>query len=192
MADGPTTASRFARQALENRFNRIVLERLPELGLPDAWLVAGCLFQTVWNLRSGFAPDAHIKDYDLFYFDPADVSEHAEHLVQQRVQALYADLPITLEAKNQARVHLWYPAWFGRPYTALASSREGIDRFLVTCTCVGLAPGAAGPELYAPHGLAELEAGVLRPNPKCDHRDLFAAKAASYTNRWPWLRIALP
>ncbi|RZI94688.1 MAG: hypothetical protein EOP39_30255, partial [Rubrivivax sp.] len=89
MNDGcPDDACRFIRQALENRFNRIVLERLPQLGLPDVWLVAGCLFQTVWNLRSGFAPEAHIKDYDLFYFDADDLSEAGERAVQQRVQSL--------------------------------------------------------------------------------------------------------
>ena len=75
------------------------------MGLPDAWLVAGCLFQTVWNLRSGNPPEAHIKDYDLFYFDPADLSEAAEAQVNVRVQSCFAGAGITVEAKNQARVH---------------------------------------------------------------------------------------
>ena len=51
---------RFVNEALQNPHNAALLERLPFLGLPDAWLVAGCLFQTVWNLRSGLAPTAHI------------------------------------------------------------------------------------------------------------------------------------
>ena len=51
---------RFVSEALQNPHNAALLERLPFLGLPDAWLVAGCLFQTVWNLRSGLAPTAHI------------------------------------------------------------------------------------------------------------------------------------
>ncbi|MFI8617400.1 nucleotidyltransferase family protein [Acidovorax sp. NPDC077693] len=182
---------RFVTEALQNPHNAAILERLPLLGLPDAWLVAGCLFQTVWNLRSGWAPTAHIKDYDLFYFDAADVSQAAEHAVQGRVAALFADLPITVEAKNQARVHLWYEQWFGFPYDALQSARNGIERFLVPCTCVGLQPGAAAgaPTLYAPYGLAELYAGTLRPNPQCPHLPLFQAKAASYRHRWSWLQI---
>ena len=106
-------ARRFVSEALQNPYNAALLERLPFLGLPDAWLVAGCLFQTVWNLRSGLAPTAHIKDYDLFYFDASDLSEAAEQAVQDRATALFADLPITVEAKNQARVHLWYERWCG-------------------------------------------------------------------------------
>ncbi len=53
-------ARRFVSETLQNPHNAALLERLPFLGLPDAWLVAGCLFQTVWNLRSGLAPTAHI------------------------------------------------------------------------------------------------------------------------------------
>lgn len=182
---------RFVSEALQNPHNAAILERLPLLGLPDAWLVAGCLFQTVWNQRSGMAPTAHIKDYDLFYFDAADLTETAEQAVQARASALFADLPITVEAKNQARVHLWYEQWFGFPYQALQSARDGIERFLVPCTCVGLQPGAQAhlPALYAPYGLQELYAGILRPNPRCPHLPLFQAKAESYRERWNWLQI---
>lgn len=178
-------------ETLQNPHNAALLERLPLLGLPDAWLVAGCLFQTVWNLRSGQAPTAHIKDYDLFYFDAADLSAEAEQQVQARAAALFADLPIMVEAKNQARVHLWYEEWFGYPYTALQSARDGIGRFLVPGTCVGLQPDPAGhaPRLYAPYGLQELYAGILRPNPACPHLPLFEAKARSYRERWSWLTL---
>lgn len=190
-------------EALQNPHNAALLGRLPFLGLPDAWLAAGCLFQTVWNLRCGLPPTAHIKDYDLFYFDASDLSEAAEQAVQARVTALFADLPITVEAKNQARVHLWYERWFGYPYAPLQSARNGIERFLVPCTCVGLQPADPGvaadvasgstpggaATLYAPYGLDELYAGLLRPNPACPHLPLFQAKAHSYRERWPWLTI---
>ena len=51
-------------------------------------------------MRSGLAPTAHIKDYDLFYFDASDLSEAAEQAVQNRAAALFADLPITVEARK--------------------------------------------------------------------------------------------
>lgn len=186
------TGARFTADALRNPCNQILLQRLPQLMLQDAWLVAGCLFQTVWNLQAGSPPTAGIKDYDIFYFDASDLSAAGERAVQAKAQALWSDLPIEVEVTNQARVHLWYADHFGFPYDALTSSRSGIDRFLVTCTCVGLQPSADGPQLYAPNGLDDLYAGVLRANPLCDHRRLFDAKATSYRNRWPALRIARP
>ncbi len=190
MRPAPATPAGFIGDVLRNDANRAILQRLSSLQLPDAWLVAGCLFQTIWNLRCGRAPRAGIKDYDLFYFDADDLSAGAERAVGERVQACYRDLGVTVEAKNQARVHTWYADWFGFPYPALENSRDGIDRFLVTCTCVGLQCGSGdSPRLYAPNGLDELYRGVLRPNPRCDHRPLFLQKTASYRSRWDWLQV---
>lgn len=185
-----TEPARFIEDILRNRNNREILARWERLALPDGWLVAGCLFQTVWNLRSGFDTAAHIKDYDLFYFDAADLSEDGEAAVQARVDAVLRDLGITAEAKNQARVHLWYEDWFGHPYPALGGSRDGIDRFLIPATCAGVRPAQGGWELYVPNGLPLLYEGLLTPNPLVDHRELFEAKARSYRARWPWLRIS--
>lgn len=176
---------RFFTDILRNPNNRVILGRWDELALPDGWLVAGCLFQTVWNLRSGRSPEADIKDYDLFYFDPDDTSEAGESRVQARVGELLGDLTVTIEASNQARVHLWYESFFGHPYSELRSTREGIDRFLVSATCVGVRPG----EVYAPYGLALLHEGVLSMNPRMPHRVLFEEKVGSYLARWPWLRV---
>jgi hypothetical protein len=184
--------ARFLADILSNGYNRTILARWPQLHLPDGWLVAGSLFQTVWNKLSKQAPEAHIKDYDLFYFDGNDLSKAGEDAVQHRVEAVLSDLNITVEAKNQARVHLWYEQHFGHPYGALRDTREGIDRFLVPCTCVGVRPGKDGVlELYAPNGLAMLYEGRLTRNRLTDHPALFEAKARSYTQRWPWLRTEM-
>jgi len=180
-----TMQERFIADILKNRNNQAILARWDALALPDGWLVAGCLFQTVWNLRSGAAPEAGIKDYDLFYFDADDTSEAGERRVQARADEALGDLGITVEASNQARVHLWYESYFGHSYEALGSARDGIDRFLVPATCVGVRPG----ELYAPNGLSMLYDGVLTMNPLMPHRELFDKKAASYRARWPWLQI---
>jgi hypothetical protein len=185
----PPTHDQFVRDVLANRHNRAILGRWHRLALPDGWLVAGCLFQTVWNQRSGHAAEAHIKDYDIFYFDGLDLSEAAERAVQARVDDLLGDLGVEIEAKNQARVHLWYEAHFGYPYEPLHGAKDGIERFLVPATCVGVRPEGDGWEVYAPYGLALLYDGVLSPNPRIDHRPLFDAKARSYRDRWPWLRV---
>jgi hypothetical protein len=176
---------RFLDDVRTNHNNRAILDRWNALDLPDGWLVAGCLFQTVWNLQSGRPPESDIKDYDLFYFDAADTSDANERRVQAHVDAQLRDLGVTIEASNQARVHLWYESHFGHPYPALRDSRDGIDRFLVPATCVGVRPDA----IYAPHGLALLYDGVLTMNPLTPSRALFERKAASYQARWNWLKV---
>lgn len=180
-------AARFIDDALRNTHNRAILAHLPDLALPDAWLVAGCLFQTVWNLQAGRDPEAGIRDYDLFYFDASDLTEAAETTVARRVQDLFAERGIAVETKNQARVHTWYREWFGHDYPALCSTRDGIDRFLVAGTCVALQPGPAGPLVYAPYGLADMYEGILAPNPQWNHPAMYLRKVADYASRWPGL-----
>ena len=53
----PPDRHRFLADILTNRFNRMILESWEALELQDGWLVAGCLFKTVWNLQSGRAPE---------------------------------------------------------------------------------------------------------------------------------------
>jgi len=178
----------FRADVLANRNNRIILERWERLALRDGWLVAGCLFQTVWNLQAGRAPEENIKDYDLFYFDKDDLSEQGEREVQARVDAVLADLGVKIEVSNQARVHTWYEAYFGHPYPALHSVCDGIDRFLIPATCVGIRPAA----IYAPNGLDLLYQGLLTVNPLTPYLDLFRQKAASYQARWPSLSMVQP
>ena len=183
------TEQRFIADVLANPHNREILSRWEQLALPDGWLVAGCLFQTVWNLAGHRRPDAHIKDYDIFYFDASDLSQQAEQSAQQRAESVVGDLGVAVEVKNQARVHLWYESYFGYPYAPLASARSGIERFLVPATCVGIRPAGGEYEVYAPYGLSMLYAGQLTRNRLVDHLPLFRDKAASYRSRWSWLTI---
>lgn len=180
----------FLAAVRRNPVNAAILERLPllERWAPQVHLVAGALFGTVWNVGRGLAPAQGIRDYDLFYWHP-DTSYEAEDTVIREAAGLFADLNAPIEVRNQARVHLWFPAHHGLSRPPIGSAREGIRQFLVECTCVGV---DAGSEVYAPCGLEDLAAGVLRPNPHNHTPGLYAAKMASYRERWPWLREAGP
>ena len=164
-----------------------LLARLPDLELPQCYLTAGCLFQPVWNHRSGKAPSWGINDFDVFYFDDADTSYEAEDRVIQRAADVFSDLDAKIEIRNQARVHLWYEQRFGRPIAPLKSSKDGIEGFLVACTCVGINVDTG--DVHAPDGFDDLWNGILRQNPKHASDALFAKKAEGYRSRWPWLTI---
>jgi hypothetical protein len=180
------TEAEFIDGALANRVNVELLARLRSLALPDCYLTAGCLFQPIWNQRSDQPAGSGIKDYDVFYFD-GDVSWEAEDQIIRQITEITADLSVTVEVRNQARVHLWYPQRFGGTYPQLTSTRDGIDRYLSCCTCVGIEVSSGA--VYARYGLEELAQGVLRINPLNVKPDLFLQKARSYQSRWPWLTI---
>lgn len=152
-------ADDFLTTATRNPVHDALLDELDKRHLPDAWIVAGCLTQTVWNVQTGCAVDDGINDYDVFYFDP-DLSWEAEDRVIQSFRLLSEQLNARIEIRNQARVHLWYSAKHGTPYPAWQRATDGIDRFLTRCTQVGIQRG----RVYAPAGFEDIADMIVRPN----------------------------
>lgn len=179
---------------LTNPINRAILQRLPQIGLHDAWLVSGSLFQTVWNSKTGRPPRHGIKEYDIFYFDNSDLSWDAEDRAIRAAAESFAGLDAAIEIRNQARVHLWYPEKFGTPYPPLKRSTDGIDRFLAIACMVGVKASLSGRfEVYAPHGLEDLDQMAVRPNETPNFQtDRYRSKTARWLRCWPELKIADP
>jgi hypothetical protein len=183
------TSDEFIAAALRNPANKIIVDELFHLALPDAWLVSGCLVQTVWNVLTGRAVDHGIADYDVFYFD-RDTSWEAEDNVIRRLDNMFAKLRVRIEVRNQARVHLWYPDKHGLPYPPLACSTDGIDRFLTRNTRIGLRRTREGYEVYAPDGFDDAANLIVRPNPGPNFSaENYAAKAARWKALWPEVTV---
>jgi len=167
-----------------------VLQGARQLELPDWYLAAGCIAQTVWNLLSGRAPDAGIRDYDLPYFDAADLSWAAEDRVIRAARDQFADLPAVVEVRNQARVHLWYQAHFGVPAPPYPSVEAAISTYPTTATSVGVRLEAQGSiRVFAPFGLTDLFGMVVRPNSVLAPRIVYEAKVRRYLQEWPELTV---
>ena len=98
--------AQFQAALRRNRTLTEVLTRAVALDLPGWYLVAGCLYQTVWNVVTGQRPEAGILDYDLAYFDASDLSWDAEDAVIQAGREVFAGLGVPVQIRNQARVHL--------------------------------------------------------------------------------------
>ncbi len=186
------TEEDFVASALRNPVNTAILDMLRVTTLPDAWIVAGCLTQTVWNVRTGRPVDHGINDYDIFYFDP-DTSWDAEDAVIRRMASCLDRVDAKVEVRNQARVHLWYPTKHGRPYPAVTRSTDGIDRFLTVNTQVGIRPASGGYEVYAPKGLDDIGQMIVRPNYTANFSVTnYTAKAARWKALWPEITVIAP
>ena len=166
-----------------------VLDRWLAIGLPDCWLVAGCLAQTVWNDAFGLPATHGISDVDLVYFDGSDLSADAETRHAERIRALFADLGLWIDVKNEARVHLWYAEKFGNALAPYVSTEDAITTFPTTATAVGVQPRAGGLHVFAPYGLSDLLGGTVRPNKKQITQAIYDAKVKKWQDRWPGLRI---
>jgi hypothetical protein len=167
-----------------------VLTTARSLDLPD-WLVfSGAVYQPVLNHLTGRASDYGIKDYDLAYYDDADLSYQAEDAVIRRVAASFDEkLRSLVEVRNQARVHLWFEAHFGEPYAPLSCTAEALERFASATFAIGVRLDRNDRlHIEAPFGLASLFALRLRPNPRRPTRH-FERACADVTRRWPELVV---
>jgi uncharacterized protein len=167
-----------------------VLARAAIMELPGWYVVAGCLYQTVWNVVTGQPAEAGVLDYDLAYFDGSDLSWDAEDAVIRAGNEIFAGLAAPVQIRNQARVHLWYEPKFGVPCAPHESAEAAIDTFETTTACLGarLQPDGRW-RIYAPHGLADVFNLVVRPNPVLAPRHVYEAKTARWRRQWPALTV---
>ena len=180
---------RFLEIVLADPTVAAVLERAPTLGVGDWWLTAGVLFQTVWNSLTLRTSGTGIRDADFFYFDP-DTSWEAEDAVIRAGAELFDGLPVPVEIRNEARVHLWYADRFGTPAPPFRDCADAIDSFAAVCCCYGVTVDSAGrPRVYAPHGYDDLFAMVVRPNRRLAPRHVYETKTQRWRETWPELTV---
>ncbi len=164
-------------------------------GLPGCYVGAGAVAQTVWNAAHGFALDVGVKDADVVYFDPDDLSADAEQRAEHLVQRSVPSLGVAVDVTNEARVHLWYEGRFGVPLSPYRSAEAAIATWPTTAASIGVRPSGpsagdgAGLAVCAPFGLRDLFALVVRPNRTLVTEDVYTAKAHRWHATWPRLTI---
>jgi hypothetical protein len=208
----PGLARELARRVLAEPWLASALDAVAASGLPDAWIGAGVIRDVVWGqLHDGFDP-ALVRDVDVVFFDPGDLSRARDEAAQRRLGEL-AGRP--WEASNQAAVHTWFHEYFGGPpVPPFASVHEAVATWPETATCVAIrraagdpapgdpAPGDPAPgdpatgglEVCAPHGLADLIEATWRRNPGrvslATSRERLARQRVAA--RWPGVTIIAP
>lgn len=160
------------------------------LALPSWCIGAGAVRNLVWDHLHGHAQATPLKDMDMVYFDPSDLSAQRDAALQARLAAALPGTP--WEVTNQAGVHLWFEACFGHAVAPLASLQEAVASWPEYATAVGLwLDGEERLRLIAPLGLDDLFAMVVRRNPArvspATYRERIAQK--QYTRHWPRVTV---
>lgn len=167
-----------------------VLTAVRDLGVPDAWLVSGAIYNCVWNRLSGRPSFYGVNDIDVIYFDDSDLSWEAEDRVIRQIETALVDLPVPVQTRNQARVHLWYEQKFGNSFAPLSATRESLERYASKTHAVAARLDEADLlELAAPFGLDDLFAFRVTPNPAADSRTTHTEKGARTRAMWPEVTV---
>src|SRR5215217_199367 len=183
------------RDALEDIIHKqpvlmTVLSGLREMALPDHLLVAGAIYNEVWNALTDRPALTGVNDIDVFYFDDSDIGWDAEDRVIKACDLRFGALPVPVQVRNQARVHLWFEQKFGSPFSPLKSSGEMLGRYASKTHAVGARLDAdGGMEIVAPFGLDDLFSFRMVPNPVLDNRVSHAKKGERAKAIWPELTV---
>lgn len=160
------------------------------LRLPQYRVVAGCIYQTVWNTLTGRPRGTGINDYDLIYFDAADLSEESERRIEDEVRSRLMDFPAPVEVRNQARVHHWFEDYFGIVYPPLSCADEAITRYASSTHAVGVKLADDGRlDVFAAFGLDDVFGLIVRPNYALPNKATHDKKANRVKAIWPELTI---
>lgn len=163
-----------------------VLRAIRACELPQGAVFAGAVFQTIWNVRLGLNANYGIRDYDVIYFDENLSWEAEDASIQQLARHLPERLRGRVEARNQARVHLWFGSRFGREYPPLASADDALDRALATIHAVSVRLGMQGElVITAPLGFDDIDAMRYRAGPGGEDATVVKRKANEAVARWP-------
>jgi uncharacterized protein len=163
-----------------------------EVGAPDWVIGAGAIRDLVFDDLHG-RPAPPPRDVDYAFFDSNDLSVEREEAIESDLRERCPELPF--EARNQARVHLWYEQYVGYPIEPYRSIEHAVSTWPEPATAVAafLLPDD-GIELIAPLGLDDLFAGVLRRNPVQVTDRIFRERLArrpDLSARWPLVRVVL-
>lgn len=156
-----------------------------ETGL-KLYLAGGSVAQTVWNRLEQKPPNYGILDYDIVYFHD-DTSYEAEDAVIDRIKEL---LPgISVDVKNQARVHLWFHKKFGSkigPFASIGNAIYHYGSFAQTIAVRIDSNNDYNLEVIAPFGLNDIFTMTMRSNPETNiPLQCLEAKAAEFQSKWP-------
>jgi uncharacterized protein len=165
-----------------------VLEGCEQLAIPNYYVGAGCITQTVWNSLGHDEPMHGISDIDFVYFD-SDISYEKEDAIIKKVKARFASSPIEIDVKNEARVHLWYKEHFGHDIRPYVSVEDAIDSWPTTASAVGVRLEKGNLAVYAPFGLTDMFQGIVRPNKVQISQEVYEGKCKKWLAKWPTLTI---
>jgi hypothetical protein len=178
----PAAAAALERLVRDQPWMLSVLAAARACGAPYCWVGGGVLRDLVWDqLHGGFDP-AGIKDVDVAFFDPGDLTSEADQAVEAALRRLAQQVP--WDAKNQAAVHRWYQQRFGYPVEPLRSAGDG-DRRSGTPGRQRPAPDHGGVRAGGP------APGGVSPHPRRVTIEWYRQRirAKQVATRWPNVQI---
>lgn len=170
-----------------------MLDYISELNLPNFYIAAGSIFQTIWNYYDSRKLNFGIKDLDVIYFNNNDLSVEKD-LEYYNIINKYAKskgFNYEIDVSNEARMHLWGMEHNqGVKVEPYKNSEDAISKWIATVHAIGITKENNQIKVYAPYGLSDIFSRTIRPiKHHANSKELYDKKVASWSERFSGLTI---
>ena len=169
-----------------------VLNYIDSLKLPNYYIAAGSVFQTIWNYYDNNDLNYNIKDIDVIYYDDNDLSVEIDIKYYDLINDYCKSKNYTYEidVSNEARMHIWKKEKYNIDVEPYINSEDAIDKWIATVHAIGITKENNDIKVYAPYGLSDIFSRTIRPiKHKYNSKEIYDKKANSLRERFNNLNI---
>ncbi len=144
----------------------MVLDYITKLELPNFYIAAGSVFQTIWNYYDGKDLNFGIKDIDVIYYNNSDLGVEKDleyyNIINEYVKS--KGLNYEIDVSNEARMHLWKMEHNqGESVEQYKNSEDAMSKWIATVHAIGITKVNGNIKIYAPYGLSDIYSRTIRP-----------------------------
>jgi len=176
----------------KNKDLMCILDYISDLELPNFYIAAGSVFQTIWNYYDGVSLTQGIKDIDIIYYDSSNLSKSDEKELEDKIVNHFYEMDLSYEfdVHNEARMHLWKKENENKYIDQYLNSEDAIDKWIATVHAVGITKIDGVIKVYAPYGLSDIFSRTIRPiKHKYNSKELYDMKVRSWCSRFDNLNV---
>lgn len=169
-----------------------ILDYVVTLGLPNFYIAAGVIFQTIWNYYDHKPLNDGIKDIDIIYYNENDLTKDAEKKIENQIKDFFhgKGYPYQFDVHNEARMHLWKRRNQNISIAQYKSSEDAIDKWIATVHAIGITKVKDNIKVYAPYGLSDIFSRTIRPiYHKENNSKVYSDKVEKWQERFDHLNI---
>lgn len=176
----------------QNKELMLILNYISELNLPNFYIAAGSIFQTIWNYYENKPLNYGIKDIDVIYYDKNNLSKEDEQVLEDKIVEYFKKLNINyqFDVHNEARMHLWKKDNENKEIDQYKNSEDAISQWIATVHAIGITKIENEIRVYAPYGLSDIFSRTIRPiKHKGNSKELYDKKVKCWEERFDKLNI---
>ena len=168
----------------KNKNLMMVLDYIAKLELPNFYIAAGAVFQTIWNYYDGKDLNFGIKDIDVIYYNNSDLSVEKDLEYYDIIKKYIKEKGFNydIDVSNEARMHIWkMEHGQGENVEQYKNSEDAIDKWVATVHAIGITKVNDDIKVYS---------RTIRPiKHNGNSKELYEMKVESWTKRFSDLNI---